>query len=487
MSGAELARAVVGCLTHDQESLVLPQYGFDRHRTLADAWSSWRELPQRPERLSALRTALDEALSRDAELRAWARESTNRTDLGTAHRRDDTDAADPALSPPDRALAAHSALADALAAWRREPGRPEHRLVLRGHLETALTGDGELRDWTEARLGGRASGQVTVPPSPACPPALPMPPVRPPRWGWRRRKGLGVGAAVAVVVTTVGIGLAVTGRDDEAPDGRRTLIHQFDLKAAGYPPLHAEIRLTIGKGTTQPDAYGYLPKHKTVNYPVRMTIVNTGLEDWHESFGITFAKPDVKPRFIDESGNHQTRDEDQFGVRDLEDPDECHSWHEVGTGDLALDAGRSLTYDLTVPQLSSDPSKILVRLGVGAFEGDDSDRAVWSVHFDGRGEKVAVPPNRIIAPSAASSPTDTDSTSPSPSPSASPSPAAGPAAADSDEFSCVSAAEVEPGTSVTITKKFGMQATKGPERIRQDTRRIASELRDFCDDGCAAS
>ncbi|WP_055588314.1 hypothetical protein [Peterkaempfera griseoplana] len=72
MSSAALARAVIACLTHGEGPCSLPDSAAQRHTTLVEAWQSWQELPRRPERVSALRTALDEALSRDGELRAWA-------------------------------------------------------------------------------------------------------------------------------------------------------------------------------------------------------------------------------------------------------------------------------------------------------------------------------------------------------------------------------------------------------------------------------
>ncbi|MGV9345626.1 serine/threonine-protein kinase [Streptomyces spiralis] len=80
MSGAALAQAVLDSLTVGQTVLELPDFVTARHRPLADAWLSWQELPHRPERISALRTALDEALSRDGELRSWARVATGQAD-----------------------------------------------------------------------------------------------------------------------------------------------------------------------------------------------------------------------------------------------------------------------------------------------------------------------------------------------------------------------------------------------------------------------
>lgn len=156
-----------------------------------------------------------------------------------------------------------------------------------------------------------------------------------------------------------------------------------------------------------------VPEQGYVNYPLLMTITNTGSEEWHDSFITTSPKPYLDLKVSDESSDHQTRGEEDIQVPDREIKNECHSFHEMGDMDLNLAAHQSFSYQLTVPSLSPDPSKVVFRLGTGAFEGDNDSKAVWTVHLDGHGETYTVPPNRRITPPSSSPPSPTaDPTAP---------------------------------------------------------------------------
>lgn len=214
----------------------------------------------------------------------------------------------------------------------------------------------------------------------------------------RRRLILGAVAGVASVGIAASVVSAATGDGGSGPSGPRMLSRQFDLQAPGYPPLHAHVQVTVGQGTTKPDACRMVPERGYVNYPLLMTITNTGSQEWHDSFGGASPKPYLDLTVSDESSDHQTRGEEEIQVPDREITDECHSFHELGDSDLNLAAHQSFSYQLTVPSLSPDPSKVVFRLGTGAFEGDSDSKAVWTVHLDGHGATFTVPPNRRITP-----------------------------------------------------------------------------------------
>lgn len=219
-----------------------------------------------------------------------------------------------------------------------------------------------------------------------------------------RRLTLGAAAGAASVGIAVAVGFAAVGHGASVP---RVLSRQFDLQGPGYPPLHAHVQVTVGQGTTKPDACRMVPEPGYVNYPLLMTITNTGSQEWHDSFITTSPKPYLDLQVSDESSDHQTRGEEEIQVPDREIKDECHSFHELGDSDLNLAAHQSFSYQLTVPSLTPDPSKVVFRLRTGAFEGDNDSKAVWTVHLDGHGETLTVPPNRKITPlsTSPSSPT----------------------------------------------------------------------------------
>ncbi|MCD0486064.1 hypothetical protein LO771_27675 [Streptacidiphilus sp. ASG 303] len=323
MQTSDLARNVLATLSAEPgvQGEPLPARLLERHPALRDAWLSWRENPERPERATALRVALDEALGRDAELRSWAEAFTVRPSAAAGP-------AGPALPPHPSAVA---------------PPLPPAR-----------------------------------PPRTGAAPAAPAPP----SGRWRGRPSalavlltvLALTAAACVVVLTGALG------PHGGHEGHEGLEHHFALGVQGHRRLDADIQVRIG-GPAEPrceqETAGQV-------FPVTVTVRNAGPVSWRtDDPSGTDPQPSLTMALADAVSHRVLTDRIQVAGDDGSGPPSCTPLEARQGKDLRLAVGQQVTWVVEVPvaQRAAEDDDLMVAfsdVAGGTVSGD-----LWDFRLDG--------------------------------------------------------------------------------------------------------
>jgi hypothetical protein len=225
----------------------------------------------------------------------------------------------------------------------------------------------------------------------------------------RRRRAAAIGAFVVAALAAVA-GMLVLGLSQARKLATQptVLTQQFDLVHGTYPPLHALVRLEIGTPQTVPGNCGFVPDAGLVNYPVTLTVMNKGDSEWGDDFGRAVARPKFTFTFQDEAG-HGERAGSDIGTVDDQVVGGCLPWSRVGPEDrLDLLPSQGHSWQLVVPALTPDRSKVLFRMEMRNHADEDAGPAVWTVRLDGSAGNLQ-PPQPVTSSETSDTSTTTSS------------------------------------------------------------------------------
>ncbi|RKN43081.1 hypothetical protein [Streptomyces hoynatensis] len=331
MDASDLARRLLGpALTANgtPRAFPLPKEALGRDPALRAAWASWQECPGRPESVTAFRVALEEALSRDEELRRLALAATAPP---TPPSRPPAPPPRPPLPPPSASLPPPSApTPPGPPSWRRasrpdRPGRP-----------------------------GRAS----------------------------RARRAAVLAAAGALLAAAATALAMTG-GSPAGGGDRTLHHTFDIAGTtDSDAVHADMSLTIGPADPHP-ACG-TPGADSAVYPVTVSLHNLDAQGWTDADDrATWPGLQLALAGTDRDTLPSADDSDPFAVADRG----CRAFGDVSAELTDLPAYGSAALHLEVRAPRSVPARQMEIIALlqadGSVEPTTDDIGVWEVRLDG--------------------------------------------------------------------------------------------------------